>query len=184
MLHSFIINTFIIIYFRKHEDRVAISEKQLRKQMKNWIEEKLSKFQSNKLLMEMRSKYRTIYNIMKWSLDTYVTVKCFPKSLRNIFSLLYSTSPVCSYIEPSDFVCDLALKMIEPNIKSDSKLMEKIQHHLPHFHLFLSSLSIENELPEEFKGLLLDLTDKAKQPFNVAEPVTTENCTRTSEICR
>uniref|UniRef100_A0A7M5XNQ1 Uncharacterized protein n=1 Tax=Clytia hemisphaerica TaxID=252671 RepID=A0A7M5XNQ1_9CNID len=73
--------------------------------------------------------------------------------------------------------------MLQPNVKSDSKLMEEIQHHLPHFHLLLSSLTIENQLPDDFKGLLLDLTDKAKQPFKVAERINTEKCTSTSEIC-
>eukprot|EP00111_Clytia_hemisphaerica_P009034 TCONS_00026469-protein len=174
---------FVHRRYSKHEDRIAISERPIRKQMKKWVEGKLTQFQSNKLLLQMRTKYRTIYNVMKWSLDIYVTVKSFPKSLQNVLSLLFSVSPVCSYIEPSDEVCDLALKMLEPNIKSDSKLMEKIQQHLPHFHSLLSSLKIENELPEEFKGLILDLTDKSKQPFDVADQVTTEKCTETSDIC-
>ncbi|XP_066923876.1 uncharacterized protein [Clytia hemisphaerica] len=79
-------NQFVHKRYSKHEDRIAISEQNIRKRTKKWVDAKLTKFQSNSLILEMRTKYRTIYNIMKWSLDTYTNVKKFPKSLKKYFS--------------------------------------------------------------------------------------------------
>lgn len=170
--------------FRQHEDRVAIPDVKLRQDFKKWTEGKLNKPSTNKLKAEMRKKCIVIFNVMKWSIDVFLEVNLFPRSLRNVLQLLSSVSPVCSYFEPSEEAIALALKMLEPNVKADSEVMKSIQLQFPLFHDLLSSLTIEASLPDIWKGVILYLSDKACQPFNVANIINTPNCDSTNEIGR
>ena len=113
----------------------------------------------------MRFKHRHIYNVMKWSAEVYNRPADFPRSLKDIYQLISSPSPVCSYVPPTKDVSKLLLKMLDLNVKSDSSLMKTLQLELPFFHRVLADLTIETCLPEEWKGLLLHLETCSNDPF-------------------
>ena len=142
---------------------------------------------SRELFSDIRSVHRCIWNIMKWSVDVFEKPNSFPRGLRNIYQLVSSPSPVCSYIEPTEEVFSLLMKTLSSNIKSDSNVMRLLQTKLPFFHDLLSSLSVEDRIPEEWKGLILHLIDKAREPFESSESVRTpslDGIFNPHEICR
>ena len=92
----------------------------------------------------------------------------FPRSLVNIFQLISSPSPVCSYIPPTKEVKQLMERIMEQNIKSNSLVMRSLQMELPFFHSLLADLEIEWCLPDVRKGLL-------HRPFETANVVKTSS---------
>ena len=126
-------------------------------------------------LDEMRSKHRCIYNVIDWSLDVFCKTANFPRSLVNIFQLISSPSPVCSYIPPTKEVKQLMERIMEQNIKSNSLVMRSLQMELPFFHSLLADLEIESCLPDVWKGLLLHLDSCAHRPFETANVVKTSS---------
>ncbi|XP_066928489.1 uncharacterized protein [Clytia hemisphaerica] len=151
--------------FSHFKHRIAIAEPEIRKSLKRWYEVKMD-VRSSRLFQEnMRLKHRTIHNIMRWALDIFSKRSKFPVSLKDIFSMLSSSSPVCSYIDPDQRSCDLLLEILKPNIKANSDKMRELQTKHPFFHKLLADLAVESSLPDIWKGLLLDLIDKAQQPF-------------------
>ena len=117
---------------------------------------------------EMRVTNKAMFNVMKWSIDVLCRTADFPRSLVNIFQLISSPSPVCSYIPPTKNVSKLLMKMLDANIKSDSQFMIALQLELPFFHHLLADLQIESSLPEEWKGLLMHLDACSKNPFRTS----------------
>ena len=108
---------------------------------------------------------------MKWGVEIFGRIVEFPRSFTNIFQLISSPSPVCSYIAPTKKVSELLLKMLEPNIKANSSIMKALQIDLPFFHNLMADLGIETCLPKEWKGLLLNLEACANKPFSTAQEV-------------
>ena len=97
-----------------------------------------------------------------------------PNAVIDILLCVSSPSPVCSYLYPSEEVLDLVMELFETNIKSDVKKMKEFQEKIPLFFNLLVCFSIETSLPDEWKGLIILLTDIARKPFINAELVNTK----------
>ena len=106
--------------------------------------------------------------MIKLSVDRFSWSR-LPKPLTDLFRCLCSQSSVCSYIPPTPFVNSLLESLCESNVKSNIELVRSVQRELPLFFNILSTFSIENALPEEFKGLLIYLADKSLVPFKNAQ---------------
>ena len=76
------------------------------------------------------------------------------------------------------------MKLFQGDLKSNATLMKDIQLHMPLFFDVLISLQVENCLPGEWKGLMIDLIDLALSPFSKADIVTTARADSSDEICR
>ncbi|XP_066910086.1 uncharacterized protein [Clytia hemisphaerica] len=154
--------------YSEHADRLAIKEKVLRDSFKDWA----TKSKSVTFMKGMKKLYPTIHHVIEWSIDTFGDD--IPKAMRLFFRCLYSSSPVCSYFEERDL--ELSLKLLQPNCKSDSRLMRQFQIRLPLLFNVLNAANLESCFPEtKWKGLLLYLADKAEVPFNNAKDLSTSD---------
>ena len=94
-----------------------------------------------------------------------------PDAIVDLFLCFCSDSAVCSYIPA--FHDELVFELMKPGIKSNMEILKRVQMELPIFFPILTAFSIENCLPEEWKGLLLDLCTLAKKPFAKARSLNT-----------
>ncbi|XP_066929541.1 uncharacterized protein [Clytia hemisphaerica] len=155
--------------FSNYRDRLAISRKHTRKHLKKWISKQLSSSELDTFITEMESFHPEILKVMRWYEEEHLD------SAVDILQCLYSSSPVCSYIFPSEEVAYLMADLFDPSIKSSVTKMRKLQQHCP---LFFNLLKEFNGpcLPDEWKELVDSLITLAHVPFPDTEPVVTEKC--------
>ena len=153
----------LLILFRQHKDRLAIPTKQLKEDFKKWVQKKLTKPAEAKFMLQIRQKHRSIYNIIVLAKARFP--KSIPDGLLDLFRCLYSDSPVCSYVPPHNNIEILMFDLLKPGILSIIGKLETIQQEIPLFFYVLKCFMLEGCLPEEFKGLIIDLLDKSRKPF-------------------
>ena len=115
--------------------------------------------------------------LIRWAIDYYglrrdlndrrpvIPVKLPPK-MKAFFRCLISTSPVCSYIFPSEENLELLRLLTEVDIKGNQALYLQLQAESPVFYDMLIELTDCLRLPAAFRGLIRHLTICAVTPFN------------------
>ncbi|XP_066913987.1 uncharacterized protein [Clytia hemisphaerica] len=155
--------------FSEYRDRLAIPRKHNRKNLKKWVSKKLQPRELQSFLKEMEATHPDIFKVMMWYEDEPLD------SVVDIFQCLYSSSPVCSFIFPSEYVFGLMTDLFDPDVKSSVTKMRQLQEHCPLFFNLLREVS-GSCLPEDWKDLIDNLIVLACVPYPDSEPVSTQKC--------
>lgn len=109
----------------------------------------------------------------RWVVESYNRFVNAPKEMKKLFSCIASSSPVCSYLFPSNECLDLMSKLFDRNCAMDAHLMKDLQEKLPIFFKALTSLLCKC-FPEEFRVMLSTLTRISQEPYHGAKEVQKE----------
>ena len=129
----FLKTTFILILScSAFQSRIAVPNSEARKLLKAWSKDD-SKININHLRRALQeSNCDHVVTALNWVVESYPT-GMVPQALKQFFRCLSSSSPVCSYLPPSDECLDLAMKIFEFDLAEDEVLMTKLQKYMPIF---------------------------------------------------
>ena len=164
------------LFFSDFNDRIAIENDAIRNILISMRKKKSSKNEFFQLLNLAKLHCQFILPLLKWIFN-YYDLKTFgldtiPPGVLNFLGCMGSKSPVCSYVYPEEQCLLLLEDLIVTDIKKDIKKYQFLQMELPIFYELLKDLRDWNHLPEEFKGTLLHLKERATAPFKYHIPRT------------
>lgn len=157
--------------FSLRSARIAFEDPQVRKvllEFANKTRGKLTDEERSQLLSIGILEARTL---MTWVVDTfglhYTDVSVVPFGVRQFIRCIATTSPVCSYLHPSDENIQMVKSLTEENIRAKPFEWHQLQMELPMFYELLKDLASAEVLPSDvFTRLFTYLIHRAEDPFN------------------
>jgi hypothetical protein len=147
---------------------MAFEQPKVREVLAN-LASKRSKLLFSERLQLINIGHRELRPVIKWIVEKYQltqsSVAVIPDGLRRFIRSLSLTSPVCSYLDPSEFNVNLIRSLTKEPIRRKVKELHYLQMELPIFF----DMVIEQDvgvLPDCFTDLLSYLIIRAESPFN------------------
>ena len=176
----FVIEIWYVFFFSSKSQRVFISDKNTRMLLLSYAGssgEPLDNAQFQDLLLSIKTNYIALLPLMKM-FQTEQSTDLAPSVYRRFLRLLSSSSPVCSFINPSPRCIGVLEKMNHSyEVKNYPDAMRVLSEEVPVLFDLLKQLS---HTPEELKVILSHLLILSRGPFDHIPPAIEEDGTMES----
>ena len=161
----------ILYFISTLSSRIAIEDVKIRGYLLNFVDKAKGKITAKEKRELIGIGLKEVRELMKWVIDEYKphvkSVLGIPASIRALIRCLATTSPVCSYIHPSDEIAELVRSLTETNIRTSAQDMLHLQWEVPILFEVVKQLGETHAvLPGCFRDLITYLINRSQAPFN------------------